>query len=191
TGVRDMLPQIPGLAECWGISVLHCPYCHGYEVRNTEIGLLANGADGLHLARLLHNWSASLTLFTNGPSTLDADDAARLAAHGIAIDERVIARLEHVKGQLRAIHFSDGSMHEIASIFARVPTEQKSGLAVELGCELNDNGLIRVDELQRTSVPGVFAAADSGWALRSVANAVGAGSKAGAFINHELINEDF
>ncbi|MCB1185655.1 NAD(P)/FAD-dependent oxidoreductase [bacterium] len=191
TGVRDMLPDIPGLAECWGISVLHCPYCHGYEVRDTPIGLLANGADGLHLARLLHNWSESLTLFTNGTSTLDAGDAALLASHGITIDERKIARLEHHNGMLQSIIFNDGSRQEINSIFARVPTQQKSGLAVELGCDLNDNGLINVDEMQRTSVPGVFAAGDNCWALRSVANAIGAGSKAGAFINHEMINEDF
>jgi len=89
TGIKDIMPDIDGFAECWGISVLHCPYCHGYEVKNEKTGLLGNGESGFDLARLISNWTDNLTLFTNGTSTLSAEQNAKLDKHRIKIVEKI------------------------------------------------------------------------------------------------------
>jgi thioredoxin reductase len=191
SGVRDIMPAVPGFAECWGITVLHCPYCHGYEVRGVKTGVLANGPQAFHMARLIQHWSGELTLYTNGPAVLESDEAAKLAEHGIAIDEREIAQLVQTGGQLKSISFKDGSRELLGTLFARIPFEQSCSVPAKLGTVIAESGLISVDEMQRTSVPGVYAAGDNCWGLRSVATAIGAGNKAGAFINHELIGEDF
>ena len=86
-GLKDLMPAIEGFAECWGISVLHCPYCHGYEVANKPIGVLGNGDGGFELARLISNWSKNLTLYTNGLSTLGAEQTEKLRHHNIEIVE--------------------------------------------------------------------------------------------------------
>ena len=95
TGIIDILPSIPGFAECWGKSVLHCPYCHGYEVRHTQIGILGNGDYAFEFGTLISNWTSDLTIYTNGPSTLTTDQATKLLSHNIRIVEDRIERLEN------------------------------------------------------------------------------------------------
>ncbi|RTQ46891.1 NAD(P)/FAD-dependent oxidoreductase [Hymenobacter gummosus] len=191
TGVVDELPPVPGLAECWGISVLHCPYCHGYEVRDAPLAVLGNGDLGFEFARLIRHWSPDLRLLTNGPATLTPAQAAQLAAHGIGIVDTPLQALEHQAGQFRQLRLADGAALPLTALFARVPNRQSSDLPAQLGCALTETGLLQVDELQRTSVPGVYAAGDTTTPLRQVAAAVAAGSRTGAFINHELIAADF
>ncbi|TGE29277.1 NAD(P)/FAD-dependent oxidoreductase [Hymenobacter metallicola] len=189
TGVKDLMPAWPGFAECWGISVLHCPYCHGYEVGDQPLGVVGNGDLGFEFARLLRQWSPRLTLFTNGPATLSPDQAQRLEQAGIRIAEAAIDHFDHTAGHLRHVVLTDTTQVPLAAMFARVPFELPCLLPVGLGCVLSETGHIQVDEMQRTSVPGVFAAGDATTPMRSVAVAVAAGSKAGSFLNHELVAE--
>jgi thioredoxin reductase len=189
TGVRDILPPLPGFAECWGISVLHCPYCHGYEVRGQHLGVLGNGDIGYEFAQLIRHWSPRLTLFTNGPSTLTAAQAQHLVRYGVAIVEEETEALAHEDGQLCHVVVR-GGRHQMAALFARVPFEQHSALPVALGVGLTESGHLRVDDLQKTTVPGIYAAGDSTTPMRAVAAAVAAGTKAGAFLNHELLHEE-
>ncbi|PJJ59799.1 NAD(P)/FAD-dependent oxidoreductase [Hymenobacter chitinivorans] len=191
TGVKDVLPPTPGFAEAWGISVLHCPYCHGYEVADQPLGVLGNGELGFDFARLIHHWSPQLTLFTNGPATLTEEQTQHLHHRGITIIEAEIQRLDHAAGYLRQVMLAGAPPVPLTALFARVPFELHCLLPVSLGCDLTAQGLLQVDEMQRTSVPGIFAAGDATTPMRSVAVAVAAGTKVGAFVNHELIHEQF
>ena len=189
TGIKDLIPPVPGFSECWGISVIHCPYCHGYEYRGQSTGLLMNGDAGADFATFIHHWSADLTLFTNGPSTLSAEKYAKVIARKITIVEKEIRQIHHQSGKIAFIEFVDGTQHKLDALYARPPFEQQCKLPEELGCKLTQSGHIQVDEMKKTNIPGIFAAGDNTGSVRSVANAVGAGNGAGAFINHELINE--
>ncbi|MCB2407976.1 NAD(P)/FAD-dependent oxidoreductase [Hymenobacter lucidus] len=189
TGVRDLLPALPGFAECWGISVLHCPYCHGYEVHGQPLGVLGNGEIGFEFARLIRHWTPQLTLFTNGPATLTAEHTRQLRAAGIRVEEGEITQLVHESGQLQHLRLREGRSIERTALFARVPFEQSSPLPAALGCALTELGHLQVDEMQKTSVAGIYAAGDATTPMRAVAAAVAAGSKAGAMLNHELIAE--
>ncbi|GAB2468739.1 thioredoxin reductase [Hymenobacter qilianensis] len=190
TGVKDLMPPIEGFGECWGKSVLHCPYCHGYEVHSQPLGLLGNGDAGYELVRLIQNWSKDLTLFTNGPSTLNEEQRQQVQQLGIPIMEAPIARIEHQNGLMQAIHLQDGSRVPLTAVFARVPFRQHSDLAEQLGCELTATGLIAVAEFGQTSVPGVYAAGDNSSPMRQLTMASASGVKAGSWINRELIDED-
>lgn len=191
TGVKNIMPGIPGFAACWGISVLHCPYCHGYEVRNQPTGILANGDTAFEMAKLINNWTKDLTLLTNGRAVFTTEQEEKLAAHQVKIIEKDIESIVHENGYLQRIVFTGGTHQELAVMYARPAFEQHSDLPEKLGCELTGDGYIRIDDLKRTSVPGIFAAGDNTIPFRSVANAVAAGASAGAFINHELIAEKF
>src|SRR5687768_5885037 len=126
TGVKDILPDIKGLSDCWGISVLHCPYCHGYEVKNTKIGLLGNGDLGFELSRLISNWTKDLTLFTNGKSNLTSEQSNKIIEHKIRIIEKEISHLEHKQGYIERIVFNDGTGEYIKTLFARGDFKQHS-----------------------------------------------------------------
>ena len=191
TGIRDVMPDIDGFAACWGISVLHCPYCHGYEVRNEVTGLLGNGEFGFDLARLISNWTNDLTLFTNGTSTLTVQQAEKLAKHRIEIVEREIERLEHINGHLKNIIFRDGTKSSINAIYAPIPFEQHCIIPESLGCELSDEGYIKIDSSQETTVKGVYACGDNVTRMRTVANAVGMGTTAGMAVSKKMIFEEF
>lgn len=191
TGVKNIMPAIPGFAECWGISVIHCPYCHGYEVRDQATGILANGDMAFELARLIFNWTKDITIFTNGPVSISPDQLLRLESHRILIDERPVAAIHHQDGMLSDIAFTDGSIHALNAIYARPAFEQHCKVPEQLGCALTEDGFIKVDELRKTSIPGIYAAGDNTTAMRSIASAVATGSFAGAMLNHELIAEQF
>ncbi len=191
TGITDQLPSIPGFAECWGISVLHCPYCHGYEVRNEPLGMLANGNDGFEFAKLLHQWSPQLTVFTNGPASFTPEQLQKLTQRNIRIEEGELIQIHHQNGYLTHLEFVQGKTHAITALFARVPFTQHSHLPAELGCALTDMGHIQVDDFQRTTVAGIYAVGDNTTPMRSVSAAVAAGTKAGAVLNKELVDADF
>lgn len=188
TGLRDELPTVPGFAECWGKSVIHCPYCHGYEVADQPTGAWVNGDDAHHLATLLPNWTRDLTIFTNGPATFGDDLRQQLAAQQIALDETPITALEHEQGQLRALHLADGRRHPLPVLYARLPLHQASKLPAQLGCALAKQApLLQLDAQYRTSVPGVYAAGDNCVPVSQLAQAIAAGNMAGAAISRELI----
>lgn len=187
TGVLDELAPIPGVAECWGISVLHCPFCHGYEVRGQQLGLLANGATAAELVTLIRNWSSRLTLFTNGPADFTPEQMAIIAQHQVPVIETPIAALEHTAGYLTAVRTTDEDQYPVQAIFARFPTKLASNLPEQLGCQLTDTGHIVASEFGATNVPGLYAAGDATTPMRQVAVAVANGAKAGAAIVRELI----
>lgn len=191
TGIKDILPGMPGFTECWGISVLHCPYCHGYEVRSQKTGMLANGDNAYELASLLSNWTSDLTLYTNGASTLTDEQTGKLSQHKINIVEKSIDRLEHKNGYIEYIILNDGSRDSVKAVYARVPFEQHSEIPQALGCVLTTEGYIQIDAAQKTTVPGIFACGDNATRIRTVANAVAMGTTTGIIVNKELIEESF
>ncbi len=188
TGIRDILPDINGVEACWGISVLHCPYCHGYEFRKQETAILANGEDAFHLAKLLSQWTDRLTIFSNGPSLLDQEQRALIRSLNIAIVELGIAGLQHVNGHVNALLMDNGESHVVHAAYTRPKFQQSSELPFALGCEALASGHIKVSGFGETSVPGIYAAGDNCSPMRSVANAVASGTAAGAFINMFLID---
>jgi thioredoxin reductase len=191
TGIKDITPDIEGYGECWGISVLHCPYCHGYEVKNERTGILGNGEYGFEFSSLISNWTKDLTLFTNGRSTLTGEQAAKIERHHIKIVETEIEKLEHTNGHLQKIIFKDGTSAPIKVLYARSQFEQHCTIPETLGCELTDEGYIKVDPLQKTSIPGIFACGDNANRMRTVANAVAMGTTAGMMTNREITLEEF
>ena len=191
TGIRDIMPDIDGYAECWGISVLHCPYCHGYEVRNERTGILGNGEYGFEFSTLLSNWTKDLTLFTNGKSALTSGQTSRLESHGIKIMETEIERLRHVDGRLQEIIFKDDTVFPVTALYARSPFVQHCTLPEGMGCALTEEGYIRTDPFQKTTVDGVYACGDNTTRMRAVATAVAMGTAAGAAVNREIIFEEF
>lgn len=191
SGIVDILPDIPGFSACWGISVIHCPYCHGFEVKGVATGILANGDFAYHYAQLIRNWTKDLTVFTNGKSTLNPEQNERIIHHNIRIVEKEVDHMNHSNGHLRELVFKDGSSSEITAIYSRPDFKQHCPIPEMLGCELTELGLIKVEMTQKTTVEGVFACGDNASPMRSVANAVAAGNLAGAMANHELITEEF
>ncbi|MCG2618023.1 NAD(P)/FAD-dependent oxidoreductase [Terrimonas sp. NA20] len=191
TGLEDTMPDIKGFSECWGITVLHCPYCHGYEVRNQKTGILANGYAAFHLARLIGNWTKDLTIFTNGKSQLTQEQTDEIRRHDISIVEREIISFQHTDGVIEEIIFSDSSTFQLKTIYSRPPFRQHCRIPELLGCELTEQGLIKVDAFQKTTVDNIFACGDSTNPLRSVPFAISSGSNTGVFLNNAMIEEDF
>jgi thioredoxin reductase len=190
TGLRDELPDLPGIEAFWGTSVFHCPYCDGWEVRNEPLAVYGPG-DTLHQVRMLRNWTPYLTLVTGGEGRVPEENRALFARHGIQINEKPIARLDGEDDKLRQIAFNDGSALSCTALFIHPATHHQAPFAHDLGCVRNEQGKIQVDELGRTSVPGVYAAGDTTSRFRSVAIAVASGAAAAYGISHDLIAEDY
>jgi thioredoxin reductase len=196
TGVRDELPAIAGLADLWGGDLFHCPYCHGWEVRDRPLAVLPNGAppDILwHMVTLIRNWSSDVVLLTNGSALLGSEDRERLRAMNVGLREEPIARLDHEGGRLTQVVFADDSALPRGGIFVRPVLHPRNELAVRLGCDLNDDaipGLIRVDPTWQTTVPGVYAVGDVATPMQQIAMAVSSGAMAGALANHALVMAD-
>jgi len=191
TGVKDNMPGIKGFSDCWGISVIHCPYCHGYEVKNQKTGILANGDFAFHYAQLISNWTKDLTIFTNGKSTLTQEQNDKIIKHNIPVIEKEIASLKHENGYVGQIVFKDDSSFSLNAIYSRPNFEQHCKIPEMLGCELTEQGHIKVDMFQKTSITNVFACGDSASPMRSVANAVATGNFAGAITNNAMTEEEF
>ena len=191
TGVKDIKPDIPGFAECWGKSIIHCPYCHGYEVRNQPTVILANGDAAFHYAWLISNWTKDLTLITNGKSSLTDDQNSQLQANNISIIETEVKEIQHENGQVQNVIFKDDSSRKVDAIYSGLPFEQHSDIPKQLGCEFSENGHIVVDSFQQTTVEGVYAAGDNSTPMRAVSVAVSKGTIAGAAINNELSLAEF
>ncbi len=191
TGIRDMLPTIDGLAACWGISVLHCPFCHGYEVKNEKTGIFGNGIQAYELVTLISNWTKDLTIFTNGPAEFSKEQQVKLASRKIEVIEKSIIKLEHENGYIRNVIFSDYSKTPLTAAYIRSPFRQVCSLPEFLGCALTEDGYIKVDSSQETNVPGIFASGDNTTKTRTVANAVATGTTAGMTVARQLITEQF
>jgi len=191
TGIKDIMPSIKGFSECWGISIIHCPYCHGYEYSNDKTGILANGDMAFEMGKLISNWTKDLTVFTNGKSTLTEEQLEKLAKHKIKVVENEIDSFEHNKGQIENIHFKDGSKTAIKALYARPSFEQHCTIPKQLGCEFTEQNYIKIDHFQKTTQNGIFACGDNTTMMRSVSYAVAMGGITGTMANRELIEEEF
>lgn len=191
SGVKDIMPDIPGFAECWGISVIHCPYCHGYEVKNEITGILSNGDMAYEFSKLIFNLTKNLTLFTNGKAVLSDEQLEKLKQNKIVLNENEIKEIKHENGSIQKIVFKNGQEVVLQALYAKIPFEQNINVSDDLGCELTEQGFIKVDMMQKTTFSGVFACGDNVTMMRSVANAVAQGNFAGAVVNKELSDEEF
>lgn len=191
TGVVDEMPEIEGFKELWGRSIFHCPFCHGWEVRDQPLALYGNGAVGFELAELLKGWSNDLVLCTDGAATFSVDEHRLLAKNQVTIREERIARVTGSNGQLENIVFANGETLARKAIFFRPKQHQHSDLAKQLGCEFTDFGTVKVDDVGQTSVAGVYAAGDMIHPMQQIAFAVSRGALSAIGINRALLQEDF
>ncbi len=194
TGMDYRFPPLPGIEERFGRSVFHCPFCHGWEVRDRSLGVLDPGASGPQRALLLRMWSQDVTLLTDGPAELDAEDRDRLAAAGVTLDERPVSGLLGPGSTLTAIAFADGGERPCGGLLVPATLHQRSALAEQLGAATSAPGhiafdAVEVDSMFHTTVPGLCAVGDVCAHMPSVANAVAAGSTAAAMIVGGLMAE--
>lgn len=198
TGLVDELPPVPGLAERWGRDVLHCPYCHGYEVRDQAIGVVATGPMSVHQALLWRQWSADVVLFTNGVLEVGAEDAERLAARGIAVVEGEVAAVETEADRLSGVRLADGRTVARQALAVAAPGRARTDVPAGLDLPLTEvvrNGhvmgtQVSADPMGATGVPGVWVAGNVTNVVEQVIGAAAAGVRAGAAINADLIEED-
>lgn len=188
TGVVDVLPEVPGLAERWGKAVLHCPYCHGYEFADRALGVLATSPLAIHQAMLVREWGPT-TLFGSGAFVPDEEQRAALAARGIPFEPVPVAALEGPAGAIEAVRLADGRRVPLAALYI-APRSLPPPLAERLGCAFDDGPfgpVIRADERRQTTVPGVYAAGDAARLMPSVSGAVADGVTAGVFAHQSMV----
>src|SRR5262249_50695246 len=164
TGVSDDLSTIPGLQERWGVSMLHCFYCHGYEVAGRRLGVLATDDRALKTAMLLPDWSEHVTLFTNGALTLSPEELAQLDSRGVSVETVPVAALLGDAPALSGLRLDDGRIIAVDAVFTSPRTRMTSPLAEQLGCEFEEGPagpFIRTGADKQTTIPGVYAAGDA------------------------------
>lgn len=192
TGVRDELPPIPGLQERWGRTVLHCPYCHGYEVAGGPLGVLARHPPlALHQAELIPDWGPT-TLFTQGLFELDADQAAHLAGRGVQVEPVPVVELLGEAPSLEAVRLADGRVVPVRALFTAPAVRMASPLAEGLGCAFEQGPLgpyILVDDRKQTTVAGVYAAGDAAGPMHNATLASASGVLAGVGAHQSLAKE--
>ncbi|MEI8698644.1 NAD(P)/FAD-dependent oxidoreductase [Mesorhizobium sp. M6A.T.Ce.TU.002.03.1.1] len=189
TGVRDILPDVPGLAEHWGKSVLHCPYCHGYEVAGGPLGVLATGPMAVHQAQLIADWG-DVTLFANGMFEPDAEQMLALERRNVRFEPAGVAGLEKDSSGGLIVSLEDGRKAGIKALFTAPRNTMASPLAEQLGCTFTEGFLgpvITVDDRQQTTVPGVYAAGDAARSMHNIAFAVSSGAFAGVCAHQSLV----
>lgn len=191
TGIKDLFPAINGFDACWGKTVIHCPYCHGYEFRTKRTAVLANGERAFHITTLVNNLTDDLSIITQGKPDFKEEQFMKLSHQKISIIEKEVQSIEHQNGEVRELIFKDGTKEKFDAVYAAIPFEQHCKIPEILGCELTEMGYIKVDMFQKTSVKNVFACGDSTTMMRSVANAVATGNMTGAMVNSELCSEEF
>ena len=191
TGVRDILPDIMGFAECWGKSIIHCPYCHGFEYKDMKTAIFTNHHKAMHLAPLIRNLTDNVTIITKTIEEYTEDDIKSIKRNKISIIESDISELEHNNGKLKNIILSSGKKLAIDVLYSPLPFKQSTTIPLDLGCNITESGLIEVDMFQKTNIDGVYACGDNSWPLRSVASAVHTGNIAGSILNMDLANESF
>jgi len=194
TGVVDELPSIDGLAERWGTSVLHCPYCHGWEVRDKPLAVLALSILDAYVAAHLTQWSSDVLFCLNGVQ-FDEAQYVVLNSAGVRIQGGKVVALEGQAPALQGVRFDDGEVISRDALFLHAPTRQRSDLAAQLECRILDDGAVEVDELGQTTAPGIYAVGDMARRasqepdLTFTARAMGDGVITGVAVNRELFFE--
>ncbi|HLU75315.1 MAG TPA: NAD(P)/FAD-dependent oxidoreductase [Nonomuraea sp.] len=195
TGLVDVLPDVPGLRERWGRDVVHCPYCHGWEVRDGAIGVLASGPLSVHQALLFRQWSADVTYFAHTRPAPTGEEAERLAARGIKVVHGEVASLEIVEDRLVGVRMSDGTLVSRDTVAVATRMEARAGFLATLGLRPVEHPAgvgehIPADPTGRTDVPGVWVAGNVTDLSAQVGPAAAAGAGAAAQINADLIEEE-
>lgn len=190
TGVTDELP-LPSMVARWGVSVLHCPYCHGYEVRDRPLAAIATVPAAVHQALMLPDWGPT-TFFTQGRFEPSPEEAAQLAARGVAVERTPVVEVLGEGTAISALRLADGREVPVEAVFTAPRTRMTSPLADQLGCAFDDGmtgQYIRVDAMQQTSVPGVFAAGDAATQMFNATMASAAGVMAGVAAHRALVQD--
>ncbi|MDN3241799.1 NAD(P)/FAD-dependent oxidoreductase [Glycomyces tritici] len=195
TGLADRLPDIPGLAEHWGTGVVHCPYCHGWEVRDQPIGIVATGPMSMHGALLFRQWTDDLVVFTNDRLALPAEEAEKLQARGTRIVDGAIERIESEDGRITGVRLASGEFVARTVLATASRMEARAGFLQDLGLGVVEHPSgagehVPADPFGRTDVPGVWVAGNVTDLMAQVGAAAAAGAMAGAQINAELVGDD-
>jgi thioredoxin reductase len=199
TGLADVLPEVPGLAEHWGAGVVVCPYCDGYEVRDRRIGVLATRSGSLHHVQMLRQWSPDITFLVAGGTAdgapLAIDDATRagIDARGIRVEEAAVVRVLGERGALEGVELADGRILPLDSLFAMPGVAPRDGFARALGADVEETPwgpFVAADPMGRTSVPGLLIAGNASSGSANVPVSMAAGTMAGAMANAEMVTED-
>jgi thioredoxin reductase len=189
TGLRDELPDIPGLRERWARDVLHCPYCHGHEVADARLGVLGGTPGAARYAQIVRQWTDKLAYFTP-PDTLSNAERAELAARGITVAEGTVTQLVVDRDQLHGVELHDGCVVPCDALFVPPRFVPNSHLLVDLGCAVDADGWVIADPTGKTSVSGVWVAGNVVDPRAQVITAAGAGSAAAIAINADLVDDD-
>jgi thioredoxin reductase len=189
TGLRDKIPKINGIMDCYGISVFHCPYCDGWENRDKTMAIYSKTRGGYELALNLYNWSKDLILFTDGSRFLKKRHLETLEKHNIKLVEEPIKKVIHKKGKINAIRLNNGKEIACETMFFSNGFNQKSKLGEALGCQYTKNGIIINDKYQHTNVKNLFVAGDAAQDMKLIIVAAAEGAKAAVVINKELTKE--
>lgn len=192
TGVSDVLPEIPGLRERWGQTVVHCPYCHGYEIGGGAVGVLGTGPMSVHQALMFADWG-EVTLFTQGVVDVSAEERMQLAARKVRVEQGPIAELQGEAPALEGVLLQDGRRVAIKALLVGTQVRMASPLAETLGCAFEDSPfgpIVRIDAWGATSVNGVYAAGDMARVPHSITFATASGAAAGVRLHASLITED-
>jgi thioredoxin reductase len=189
TGLHDVLPDIPGVRERWGRDFLHCPYCHGHEVRAQPLGVVGATHEAVVHAHLFRQWSDDVVVFTH-TDELAEEDREALHARTIGVIEGPVSRLVVEDDALTGVELTDGRVVPRAAVFVRPRMVPDNDVLAGLGCDLDTNGWVVVDATGRTSVPGVWVAGNVANPRAQVITAAGEGSAAAIAVNADLVDED-
>jgi len=190
TGVADNLPDVPGLPECYGRSVFHCPFCDGWELRGQTIAVYGSGRRGHGLALELLGWTADIILCTGGSAGLADDERAELGRNGICIREEAVTGVEGRDGQVERVLFASGEPVTCRALFFTLGQHQQTPLARALGTRFNEKGTVSTDKHETTTVPGLCVVGDASEDLQWVIVAAAEGAKAAYAICQALFEED-
>jgi len=189
TGLRDDVPDIPGLRDRWGRDVLHCPYCHGYEVADQPLGVIGGSGEAVAHAQIVRQWSDDVVYFSNG-TPVGVSDQERLRARGISVVDGEVVRLVVEGDRLTGVELATGRVVARAAVFVRPRFVPNSDLLTGLGCASQDGWVVTTDPAGRTTVAGVWVAGNAADPRAQVITAAGEGSAAAIAINNDLIEED-
>ncbi len=189
TGLADELPDVPGVAERFGTDVLHCPYCHGWEVRDQRFGVLATSGKSVHQALIVWQWSKDLTFFTH-TQEISADDRAKLTGLGIRIVDGKVSELAVENDRLAGVRLVDGELVERDVVFVGPKFVPHDRLLAQLGCARTEDGFVAVDAQGRTNVDGVWAAGNVVDPMAQLVVAAGDAYRMAAALNFDLVLED-
>lgn len=189
TGLRDELPDISGLQDRWARDVLHCPYCHGYEVRDRRLGVIGGSPGAVRYAQIVRQWSRDV-VYVTPPDVLSAVERARFAARGVELVDGRITQLVVEEDRLAGVEMGDGRVVPCEALFVPPRFVPRHQLLVSIGCAVDSEGWVSVDPTGRTSVPGVWAAGNVVDPRAQVITAAGSGSASAIALNGDLVDED-